>query len=206
MNVLNIVKILLITEIFFLFFIYPEKSFSQDEPVDQAPWKCYLRQVVIEGRSNLKSFNFIYYMPYEDSIPARYGKPICEADTDLVIYKIPVAAFEGDNPLMLSDFRKLVKASEYPVIQVQFDREVFRKIVLKGKPTLNLDLTLAGITNQIPADYVISKRTEHRIILNGETHFYLTDFDLEPPERLFGLVQVENIVIIKFNILLKYQP
>ncbi len=174
------------------------------EPKDK--WRCLMKSISIRGESNVNQFLFHYTVPYSDSIPSKYGTPICKTDTDLVIYKIPVLAFEGENTLMLKDFQKLLKASQYPVIQVQINKEVFREIVMKGFPALNMELTLAGVSRKIESNYIIKNRNQNKIYIEGNFYTRFTDYNLDPPQKIFGMVQVRNFLYIQFEIILfKYK-
>jgi hypothetical protein len=165
-------------------------------------WRCFLKHISIMGNTNVNSFQFNYTVPFEDSIPPGYGTPICKSDTDLVIYKIPVEAFTGNNSMMLQDFRELLKYREYPVIQVEFDKEVFRNIVMGRMPDLSMNLTLAGVTNKVVSNYTIKKRTVDRIYIEGYFTILLTKFKLEPPEKLFGMIHVSDPLWVHYNITL----
>jgi hypothetical protein len=178
---------------------------AQQADMDKYRWKCFLKRVTIEGTTNVSHFQFTYLVPSRDSIPEKYGKPICreDIDIDIINYEIPVLAFDGENQAMLNDFRNLLKASIYPDIGVSFERRIFREIVMKKNPELELDLTIAGVSKLVTADYQIYSRTETRIVIKGKTNFYLTDFDITPPQRVFGLVQVNNKVSISFEIILR---
>ncbi len=184
-------------------FVFPQTNFAQRTVQPDIEWRCFLKRVIITGRTNVNTLQFTYFIPFDDSIPPGYGTPICKADTDLVIYKIPVLKFEGENQMMLEDFRNLLKAEKYPIIQIQFKRIIFRQIVMGTSPGLFLQLTLAGTSNTIPADYMIKNRTSERILISGHANINLTDFGLTPPEKLFGMIQVRDLVTIEFDIILR---
>ncbi len=191
----------LILSVFFLLFYFGiSAGFGQIVP--EPKWKCFLKYISIEGETNINNFQFYYSVPYSDSIPAIYGTPICRSDTDVVIYTIPVLAFKGENPMMLDDFHDLLNASEYPNIIVQIEKEVFRNIVMEKSPRLDLQLTLAGVTNRVSTHYLIRKRTSERILIEGNFSVRLEEYNLKPPRKFFGLVRVNDYLTIDYNIIL----
>jgi hypothetical protein len=161
---------------------------------------CYLDQIVIEGKTNVNQFNFIF-----DN--ARYhvvsiDEQVKQGDTnkEFVEFEIPVKGFKGDNSLMENDFYELLKVSNYPHIVVGIEKLILQKIVL-GTEHLNLYfyITIAGNTKQVKGQYVTYFRNDHTL-LSGKAKIRLTEFSLDPPQKMMGMLKVKDEIFITFDI------
>jgi hypothetical protein len=76
--------------------------------------------------------------------------------------------------------------------------------VVKNNNCINgiVDITLAGIT----AEYTIryhATRDKNIIMLKGTQPVNFSDFKLEAPEKLKGLIKVNESLKVEFNLVLK---
>ena len=123
-------------------------------------------------------------------------------DVKLFTFRIPIKNFKGSNVSMQNDFQSLLKASEYPIISVSIQEKQFQEIINNALNELTLDLTIAGISKPVKAQYTTQEHSNNSIFLHGTTHFHLSDFTLEPPEKMLGVIKVEDVVFIRFDIIL----
>lgn len=159
---------------------------------------CYLNYIHIEGETNISSFNLVYNNDeslHQNSIELH--KP-----NEIVEFKIPVYQFKGKNSLMEKDFRDLLDATNYPLIKVGINENCLDK--LNGKieeQKIEFYLTIAGETKKVVGYYKPLYKND-QIVVKGVTKIKLTDFSIEPPEKMFGMLQVKDSIIIKFDIIL----
>ena len=118
--------------------------------------------------------------------------------------EILVKAFEGSNPAMLGDFQTLLKAAQFPKVIVGVHKKILREIASGSTYSDNLDLflTMAGVTRPIDAEYTTHYLPDGNLLLEGITHIKLTDFSLDPPKKMLGIIRVEDMVFIKFELVL----
>ncbi len=110
-------------------------------------------------------------------------------------------SFECNNAVMTKDFAKTVKASDFPEIIIRFvnlSEEAFSSEarVLTGK----VEITLAGNSSRYPVTCTIRSISENVNHLEGRRQFKFSDFGLEPPQKLFGAVQVKDEVWVDFHL------
>lgn len=160
-----------------------------------------LRQIAIEGESNLNSFVFQYYNT-ATSLP----KLNIAKSTSDTIYKmsIPVGAFYSSNPKMTIDFYKMMKIEDFPYIDVSLDKGQLDKILKSRRNQIDASmfLSMAGTSKKVDFAYSLSKLEENKFFLNGFTIISLSGFQLSPPNYLFGLVKLKDCIIVKFDLLL----
>lgn len=166
-------------------------------------YRYHLRDISIEGASNVNTFAFWYENPLQNNSSGEDEGCYPEKDTCMVDFNIQVNLFKGSNPVMRNDFLTLLKASEYPEIIVGIEKNTF-DCIATGVYTdkMAMVITLAGTKKAVHADYSAYTGKDNRIIVSGQTKFLLTDFKLNPPEKALGLVRVQNEVFIKFDIII----
>ncbi len=76
---------------------------------------------------------------------------------------------------------------------------------LQGRSELlgKIDLTLAGKTRVVETDCSYPKKTSgDKILLKGETTINLHNFSLTPPKKMLGLINVDETILINFEVAL----
>lgn len=109
--------------------------------------------------------------------------------------------FDCRNAIMTKDFAKTVKADDFPVITIRFvdlSTEAFSAAerVLTGQ----VEITLAGSCSMYPVSCSIRSESPKVRHLEGRRQFRFSDFGLEPPQKLFGAVQVKDEVWVDFHL------
>jgi len=189
--------------LFILLAVVPLKVFPQPLSKVNTASTCYLKNISIHGESNVNEFDFTYSNQNKSHTDAKGEVCHPESDTGDVTFYIPVNQFEPSNIAMLHDFKSLIKASDYPEVMVEVDKKTLLDIISGISFThLNFKLTLAGVTRPVDAQYSAYRMSGNNLVLSGNTQIKLTDFSLDPPEKMFGIIRVENKVFIKFQIIL----
>ncbi len=117
---------------------------------------------------------------------------------------IEVDQFDCKNRIMNNDFRNTLKHDKYPEIKIEF---LNLKEVQNQENTRKAEgyvkITLAGVSHQ----YFLSSELEfldnQYSILRGEQTFRFSDFGLEPPQKGFGLVRVNDEIQVSFDLILE---
>lgn len=163
----------------------------------------FLKNVLIEGETNINNFNFSFNNSKINIIPVKEKSINSSSDKDIVEFFIPVRAFRGSNYLMESDFQELLNAQDYPMVKVGIERNKLNDIISEsGNLELSFYLTIAGVTKLINGNYLINLCGENEIILQGSTQVKLTDFSINPPKKMLGVLQVKDLISIKFDIII----
>ncbi|KJF43992.1 YceI family protein [Draconibacterium sediminis] len=166
---------------------------ASDKPNGKTPENCS-NFVLIQGSSNINRFEFIH------EAPRLVGN---EQQSDRLTWQqeviVPVKEFTGSNQHMRKDFLELLKATEYPVIQI--DIEPNNEKAITGpveKRDLNATITLAGHTHEYVVPCKISACDTSEILIKGSLKVNLTDFNIEPPKKVLGTIKVNDEVFITF--------
>ncbi|MCF8362567.1 MAG: hypothetical protein K9G70_08085 [Prolixibacteraceae bacterium] len=146
--------------------------------------------VTISGSSTINQFQLI-----NNNVTIKPGN--LATKNNCYFIEIPVHDFESENRKITSDFRELVKAEYYPTISI-----VIRSDELKPDnhkiSHINGTVTLAGQDHQTRIAYTALPTTQKKLRIQGEATLKLTNFNLQPPTKLFGAIQVHNLIFVNF--------
>jgi hypothetical protein len=151
--------------------------------------------VFISGNTNVNQFNFAYNSNGLSSVNTDYGSYEIE---------IPVKDFVPSNLFMYNDFLSLLKADEYPFInisipqnQLDFSSMDFQDI----KPDVRI--TIAGIARTYKLNCSIKKCSSGMLII-GDEELKLSDFNLKRVEKLGGLIKLEDEINVSFGFIVNF--
>lgn len=162
---------------------------------------CFLQHIRIVGETNLNQFTLSFDNTKSNDISVKEKRTSDRYGEKLVEFKIPVEAFEGNHHVLVNDFRNLVDAANHPTIIVEIEKKVFDHIYLSSfSSAISFYLTIAGETEYVTGQYEASIR-HNAVILRGSAKLRLSDFSITPPQKMFGMLQVKDVIIIKFDIL-----
>lgn len=116
---------------------------------------------------------------------------------------LPVQGFDCGNSQMNSDFQKLLEFHENPDILWRIlciDMNSLTAINTKKLQNLQLQsqITIAGVNR----DYWLTiqvKKINQQLYFAGQLPINIRDFNLEPPRKFFGLVEVKPEIVIDFS-------
>jgi hypothetical protein len=153
----------------------------------------------ISGESNVNQFSFRYS---KANLPGKYNGSL--QDTGIIEISIPIRDLEPSNPMMYGDFLVLMKASEYPMIKVAFSKQQLQSARWDLPETCPYTrITIAGITKAYKIQCSVVNCSEN-LYLSGEKIIKLSDFQIKPPEKLLGLVKVNNEISVNFGFIITF--
>ncbi len=119
--------------------------------------------------------------------------------------RIQASGFDCGMNAMTKDFVKTIKADKYPFIVIEFlSFEIVPEYSssaekFKGK----LKLSLASVPKTVEVRFSLVKDDQGNVHLKGGHNFTFSDFNLEPPAKMMGLVQVDEKLKVNFHLVLK---
>jgi hypothetical protein len=118
---------------------------------------------------------------------------------------VVVKNFVSNNALALKDFLKLVKADNYPTLQVQLNYLDLQPIYEKGK-TYNgealVNITITGKTRHYSIPITFNSNGDVYTV-NGNKKLSIRDFGLTPESKMMGMIKVSEWIDIDFHIICK---
>jgi hypothetical protein len=151
-------------------------------------------KVSVFGSTNVNHFTFKYTeaITIEKAVRVKVLDGTLKLDGGLIDLK--VRSFDSGNGMMNSDFRKMMKDEINPFIQVELISLIPTWLPdgnwVEGKVEILVEM------NSISKKYTISCKIDNpgSLLIYGREKMRLTDFDLEPPVRMMGMVKVNEYV------------
>jgi len=160
--------------------------------------------ITIAGSTNVNKYKCVigkYTGKDTLSLTAERGKgAYCKKG----LVKLEASLFDCEKHVITKDFAETIQAKKYPYITINFisfervpefkeSEEPFR-----GKFTI----TLANVA--VPSDVrcKIVKDKNNLIHLKGWHLFKFSDFKLEAPTKMMGLIKVEEMITVDFHLVL----
>ncbi|MGE0588383.1 MAG: hypothetical protein AB7O48_07385 [Cyclobacteriaceae bacterium] len=162
-------------------------------------------RLIIDGKTNINTFQCaIIHYTGKDTLELReggkYPKPIFTQG----YVGLEAARFDCGLQVMTNDFWKTIKYKEYPLVGIEFiSFERLPKLdegsdLFRGR----MQIALAGTRKPFDVDCSIETDKSGMIHLKGSHQFTFSDFELEPPSRMMGLVKVEDLLMVNFHLVL----
>lgn len=167
----------------------------------------------IEGSSNVNQFECqAEEYQGEATVPETENEsssyPVAQANETLFLkLDIRVDSIECGKRKMNHDLQKALKAEQYPEISF-----LFQEANILDEPNLNQNedvfklqvkglLTVAGTTKEISFSTEAHYINERRVRARGGTTINMTDFGVEPPTALMGLIRANEELTVNFDLI-----
>ncbi|HQR94116.1 MAG: hypothetical protein B7Y15_04400 [Bacteroidetes bacterium 24-39-8] len=118
--------------------------------------------------------------------------------------KLDIEAFDCHNRMMTSDLRKTLKYKEFPKLIIKFiSINSYPNFKNPTKITGAVDISLAGIVKRYDISYVFTVDNSNIVHLKGHRAVTFTDFNLNPPSKLGGVIKAKDELLVEFKLNLK---
>lgn len=201
----NFSRLFLILTIFAVLFGMGEVAYSQLTYTPDQESRLW-----IEGSSNINEFvceanqYFAEATLIDDNDPIELRQQI--EDRVFMQVDIMVNGFECGRSRMNEDLQKALKSSEYPEITFTFESATLLAMPedISDDNSFEIDvqgtLTVAGNTREIRFTSRAYFVETYQIRAIGKTTIRMTDFGVEPPTALMGLIKAEDELTVNFDL------
>lgn len=98
------------------------------------------------------------------------------------------------------DFHELLKTDEHPQIFLSL-KEIRKKTFARNKVEALVEIQIAGVSRNYKVEVEANRRDDLQI--EGRLKLNITDFNLEAPKKMMGLIVVSEEIEILFNLFLE---
>lgn len=156
--------------------------------------------LMVRGTTNVSNFVCGFNInKFKNPIPVIYylqGDKITFNKTALILDN---NCFDCGGKGINSDFQKILKSDKYPQIFL-FLKEI-NHIENSSDVYASIDIQMAGLTKNFKVPVKIKKNNS--LLITGDLALKLSDFNLETPKKLFGLISVNDKIEIFFQLAIK---
>lgn len=121
-------------------------------------------------------------------------------DSAPAMITVPVREFKCTNKMAYNDFLTLLKEGQYPEMTITIPQKVIPRIYSTDSVVLNdVLISIAGVSKKYDIECKIENLNTDDQFLIGTAKIRLSDLEIEPPVKSFGLVKVRDEIIVKFG-------
>lgn len=163
-------------------------------------------RVYIQGTSNVNHFTCDCSNEFE----VRHYKVFQNAPSQLIFVDtklyLPVSLFDCKNRKMDRDLQKALKAEQYPTVDLELTNLHINQTNLNllhdqwAMATAKVNITLAGVTKTQFVKVKVKRADSATLQIDGTKSLRMTDFEITPPEVLFGMIKVNDLITLHFDL------
>lgn len=168
--------------------------------------------ITLSGSSNVNSFE----CTINSNLTNGYLSVNADKENGAVNFKnaflkINVSSFDCKNPIMSRDLQKTLRADKYPLIEAELITATTfagksKPNASRGRIKTSVAITISGKCRivDLVVDWQMISATEYRFI--GSKQLLMSDFEITAPSTAFGLIKVNNDIVINFDFTIQTSP
>jgi YceI-like domain. len=158
-------------------------------------------EVVISGTTNVNQFTCKYNLQ-ELELPIRL---IYDEKAQHILFKnaklkLANDCFDCGGKAINKDFRELLQTKSHPEVELKL---LYVNPPQPEKETISvgMEIKIAGVTRKYES--VLNCEQKSGICVKGTLSLKLTDFGLEPPRKVLGMIKVDNEILVHMSLQMK---
>lgn len=159
-------------------------------------------ELIIRGTTNVNDFvcrtGFKYVRDTLELLLSNKDCPIIFSRNAMII---PVASFDCGNQMITKDFQETLNANRYPYLTLRFvSIEEKVPVVASGSVAGVVEITLTGTTKFYSVLYSLAGNGDSSVSLVGKQDVCFSDFNLNAPRKMMGLIKVQDDLEVEFRL------
>ena len=118
------------------------------------------------------------------------------------ILTVPIKALKSDSSTLDEHLQEALKAEQYPDIQAQIKTYQIKDRAPDGAypATASVEFKIAGSTQVLPVEArIVIDGTRAHVL--GKKRILMTDFKIEPPTLMLGVIRTANEIDVTFDLI-----
>ena len=187
------------TVLLFFLIIGCSASFSQNGFQKQSIQVLPESQLTITGDTNINTFlcNF-NTAPILHNKNLRYTVNKAEISFENAKLRLEDQGFDCGNKSINRDFQKLIQSDKYPEIILEI-KKIYFETSNHAKAEVIISIAGKHKKYKIPVEIINSPTPRYK----GNLQLNINDFELTPPKKIFGLIEVKEDIEINFNLIVE---
>lgn len=191
------------TLLFLTFGLLPALSLAQNGQVQLRDSS----KLSIKGKSNVNEFTCeSEHELQKDSLDYSYSVSGDTVHVSGVNLSLEIDQFDCGKRAINRDFKSTLKYKEYPFIEI-----ILNELVVSDSTSLipkeaKVTIRIAGTERDYTVPLNSFSSSEESFTVGGNKILRMTDFGLEPPSPMFGLIKVKDELDIQFDLVIVRTP
>ena len=163
--------------------------------------------LTIAGTSNVNSFSCLCNETFlKRTVKLSTSEDAMTLKFSNAILKLPTKSMDCANSRMNSDLCDALKADQYPYIVIELHEVNLRSAAAKSAKgdwtdvTAMASLTITNVCKPLIMDVKVRKIGADKYRFTCSKDLKMTDFKVDPPTALFGLIKVHNEIKINLDL------
>lgn len=156
-------------------------------------------QLEIVGSSNVSTFTCLFNVKNLNKplqIGYREGHDIIHFQKSTLV--LDNSYFDCGGKGINRDFHDLLRTKQHPQILLTL-KEIKKKTRVENRVEALVEIQIAGISRTYTVD--VETRKEDDLHIDGKLKLNITDFNLQAPKKILGLIIVSEEIEINFNLI-----
>lgn len=118
---------------------------------------------------------------------------------------LKIESFDCHNKMMTRELRKTLKEKDFPKLYIRFlSLNEFSALSTEPKPITGwVNIELAGASKRFEINYQVSVDAQKVVCLLGTRDINFSDFNLQPPRKLGGMIKTNDRLSVEFHLKMK---
>ena len=161
----------------------------------------------IKGKSNVNEFTCeSEHELQKDSLDYSYTVNADTVQVNGVYLDLEIDQFDCGKRAINRDFKSTLKYKEYPFIEIVLNELVASDSTSLIPKEAEVTIRIAGVERHYTVPLNSFSSSEESFTVGGNKILRMTDFGLEPPSPMFGLIKVEDELNIQFDLVIVRDP
>jgi len=160
----------------------------------------------IAGTTNINSFDCLCTEKFgKKSIQMAFDATNKQLSFERATLSMKAASLDCDNSKMNEDMQEALESESYPYIRIKISGAQITSGSLENekesaKLKADAEITIRNVTKRVTMDIDADRIQVDKYHFVCAHNIKLTDYGIEPPTALFGLVKVRNTITINFDL------
>lgn len=164
--------------------------------------------LVINGKTNVNKFHCYYHQLSTKPLPVVLNQLENSITVKNAALILQTHQFDCNNQMMNKDFQQLLQSEAYPQIEIEIlrlhqsphsDRKLSSHLnEVSFTIWVQALFRIVGNEHQYSFPVKVIDNSDDALNLQGSVDLNLLDFDITPPKKLLGLVEVQELITIDF--------
>ena len=122
------------------------------------------------------------------------------------VLKIPTKEMDCRKKIITKDLHKTLEADEFPFITIEL-KEVLNQDYYTSDPLDNQDvflakinITITDVSRSVSIPVSVTRKDTFSFRISGSTNIKLSDFGIQAPKAMMGLIKIKNTIDIEFDL------
>lgn len=189
-------KVLVFVTVFFLYAFTVRDTSLDVTKVYIAPESS----LKISGTSNVNSFTCAYNTKNLTApVAVQFEKKNNKVRFQKATLVLDNLGFDCGNRGINRDFHSLIKTKEYPQLYLRL-KEIQTTDTKSKTVQALVEIEIAGISKSF--EVPVQLKEDDTVCVSGKLKLQLSDFNLEPPKKVLGLIVVHDTITIDFRLMM----